>query len=1444
MTRPIAPPIAGLSDAAPFGQHKPNTTTELSNFWTVDPRTGRVGQLSTPSGYTKVTSTVLAANTRVHTLMECIYANPLSIFTNATPVLVENAATGRSLQDILNGITDTDGNTYELDGLNGIVKRNHDLVFQYRIALPSLQLGDVVRSLATDSAGLIFAGVSAGNDPRRAKLWCFEEIEDNRTQLLWEITPGWFTEAIKVTEAGLYCAQNNSSTWQSRMALYVGFSEQNPTLLREWRVAYPVNDADVSAIDGTVATTHPPEPKRGFSPRSPETTAVLEDWSIFDLPHIAERGWTWLSSLSVDGADNTTLTDSTSQPLWADLFGNGRYALEGAAGKGFTHFKGTVAGRDSMFGNGTDQWMRGQDAVSTDFLYRQSNKSLFPAHVKHQFALFALLRVPQKPLATVAMSLNFGIVANAKDRQISVNASWNATTYDNASGGVQIYEDITTANGSSGRATVTAAHSVPCNGAFDAGGLVLITYVFDGGYDDVTVNPTRSCLRINGRPIDRWNSDTGYQTLRPATLLCNAYNNVPSGYTSADLLEFMVLSDWYDTVNGVTSSYTQQRLLEMPFYPDVIPAAGSKTECEKIESLLAGRHGALHILPSGHEANLLCRLVPALDDRTTIDGVVYVWKNAVGATANQVLIDASGATPEQIRANSLRNLHHAINGTGRRGTVYGTLTTPQAGVWSPGVSENSGGGLPTMYVQAREARGPAFTTDTQDGAAAANNARLDWIQNAGATNAATSVTSTPAFTGGNAQGVYPHPYFLYKTSVSGGGPPSSTANDSIFGSLASPYGLLCTWDASNGKLKNAITTSGSGTQTGGGSFLALPFGGIGYGVRFLPDGNMISAGPRQAAVTALATVADNTDIRKIVVTATGYTVTDAAGIASSWSANPGAWDYAYPRMAVDSFGNVYVPFSSAALAASMLIYREIGTSGAINNALMQQVDTLTSDPKGRAVAIDPNTPSFPNAYADKRAEIVYLFTERAATTLLAVHELRLVTVAANTGQPHTVTVRAAGCGTALHQVNDDGTHSVIDANAFDANASMVFWAHAFGRVFMSDGVGPAHVWDPAAGTFGFWRARTGGTIPKRILFLTEYRNRLFGVPADERNVVIGTKSGDPFDVNFAPKGDEAVPLAAFHSRLSETTGNFPDNATGLFAKENDILVAGAMRSIWVLRGDPMQGGQFDMIVKGVGIAYGRAACFTPDGVMFFISDQGELRRLMPEALASKALSTPPLVSGDIAVRLSSAIDFAVCRTELHYEPQNRRLHIRLFKNSAADTSLLKHFTYELDTGAFSERPFGTNAVQPASTLIVSGTADAKRTVWEGGHDGHVRFMDPTANSDDGVVIAQSVLIPLTPNDTDGREWEFRNFAIELTQDSGSRVLMEFVESDNPDALGYAVAIADGILGPGRNTPSTRISGNYVAMRIKSHPTTAQRISIIDMRADGAPCSTQARIRNQ
>lgn len=1439
--REIELPYGGISDELAFDRQKAGTTSGAANVQGWD-ELERRPMISRVPGQSAHTSAVLTTNEKVAMVCDLVYDLPNVTYASlGSSVTVDTQASLPGLTGCTNIVTDSLGAKYALDGNTGFVKYTADLQKIVKVSVPTLERGAILRAITTDDEGHVIVGVSGGGDPKKAAIFCFEAIEDRKYKLLWQIPDadkedqdpddvGWFTEAVWVDGTSLYAAQNDSANLKSRMAVYTGIGVPNPTRVKTWSTTYPTNGGDRSPVDGSIALCHEPNLARGNDPHTPETSMPLEDAKLEDIiTNYSSRARCWHSSADVlargDDDNNAGVENLASVDTWFDKTGNDRHWYKGAiAGDvGATLRKKAVAGRDSLFFNGTNTSYISAPGLTTEFQDRSLNKSVFPCHKKHQFTVVVAARFAMESHVRVLWSRapQFASAPAYDNEQVlAVNAYFNGSGTVAAPGSVFIYEESASASGASGLASGGNATTLP--GCIGSDGLAIITYVFDNGYDDVVSTPSRSQIRVNGRPVDRWTSLGGLATTVAATLGIDKYpaggsllaaggSLLSAGGSNAhfqgDLLEFFVLEDSYDTGFGQTSAFTQRRLIESPTYPDAVWAAGSDTEIERIEGFFAHRCGFAHKLPSGNAAVLDAKSAGSVNDTISIGGITYTLKAAPTTTAYEVKIGASGYL-------TLLNLHHAINGTGSPGVDYGSATPTHTGVFSYGVVANGNtASRADLFVQVRDARGYNTFALTESTA----TVRFDWI------SGATSVTSRNG-SGRNA-GIYPHPYFLFRTvgaasaTLSAGGPPRvlGAGVDSVYSGLVSPHGIISVWDPQTGKLKQTLTTGGPNTH-------GLAWGGVGYGIKWNSVGDLYSTGPRQAIDTNLGTVADNVDRRKFVLLASGWVTTDGATALLNWQAAEGAQTYHYPRIAVDKWDNAYFPIYQSANGTSLIAYKKIAPNTTPGSAAIATVTSLTNDPKGQAVAVDPNYPDLPAAFVDKRAERVTLATELFSTSATDVlYSVRLLSATPARTVTETNIVLAA-CGAKLFSVAAGAAPTQISASAF--STAPLFIDHCTIAKGSDDPnmvaviVDGEHIliYDPKAGTLGNLRARYGGEIPKRPKLCARYKNRLFfGRMSDYPTRIVGSVSGDIYGWDFDPRGEDPIPIAAYRSDLT-TTGDHADIVTALMPIGDDVMLVGGARSVSLMVGDPMMGGQFDSLWTGSGVAFGKAHCTTPDRTSWWITNEAEMVAL------SWGEKVPKIVSRKIAKRLAESIDFTKFQPRLKWIPRSRCIAIMLTPIGAG-TDLRTDWLYFPDTGAFWPRTYGALGVQPTAIEVVGD-----RTLL-GSTDGWVRYFDPSAVDDDGTRIdAYCDLVNFNPQ---GAEMEamFSRFTFVTARAQGSAQFEAYV-LDNPDDT-PSVPVESGELTPGYSTPSLRFSGQNCLVRVGSS-TLHERFALIRASAEARP----------
>lgn len=217
----------------------------------------------------------------------------------------------------------------------------------------------------------------------------------------------------------------------------------------------------------------------------------------------------------------------------------------------------------------------------------------------------------------------------------------------------------------------------------------------------------------------------------------------------------------------------------------------------------------------------------------------------------------------------------------------------------------------------------------------------------------------PSISATTANDPWPHPYILVN-----GPPESSTQSGLNAAKLGRTGALLSKFGANQGVLKWVLADDDNNPE-----LAANDVSGIGYGVAVNSFGEIYTVGPTKGT--------DTSTVRKIrdggdapILDSTEGTADQAAWVAS-WTGE--TMNYHYPRMAVDSFDNVYVPKDTTTDTAALHVYKRQSNSGLVQ---VEYTKTLASSQRGRAVAVDPNTPTTDEySTAVQRAQFVALGTE-------------------------------------------------------------------------------------------------------------------------------------------------------------------------------------------------------------------------------------------------------------------------------------------------------------------------------------------------------------------------------------------------------------------------------------------------------------------------------------
>lgn len=376
------------------------------------------------------------------------------------------------------------------------------------------------------------------------------------------------------------------------------------------------------------------------------------------------------------------------------------------------------------------------------------------------------------------------------------------------------------------------------------------------------------------------------------------------------------------------------------------------------------------------------------------------------------------------------------------------------------------------------------------------------------------------------------------------------------------------------------------------------------------------------------------------------------------------------------------------------------------------------------------------------------------------------------------------------------------------NTGVVFSAANVQKLWFADGVNWCYA-DPTTGTVEAWVA-TAGALPidsenntPRLIETWRGRTVLSGLKKAPQQVFLSRRDV-PTDFDYAPasfSADQAVALQLGNE------GEIGDAVRCLIPWSDDLLIIGCDHSIYVLRGDPNDGGRLDRVTDSVGTAFGRPWCKDPSGVVYFFGSRGAVYRMAPGGM-------PQPISTAIRQELL-AVNTGEYGVSMEYDENWQGLHVFVTKlTEKADTT---HYFYELPRedgagNAWWRTEFANQNHNPLCTAVVDGNEPGDRVVVTGGWDGYVRAIDPAAVKDDFDDIESEVVIgPI------------------LTKLGDEMMLYELqaVFSDDSDDVQYAVyvgdkaetalagtAVASGTWSAGRNlTGLIRRSGHAIFVKI-------------------------------
>jgi len=299
------------------------------------------------------------------------------------------------------------------------------------------------------------------------------------------------------------------------------------------------------------------------------------------------------------------------------------------------------------------------------------------------------------------------------------------------------------------------------------------------------------------------------------------------------------------------------------------------------------------------------------------------------------------------------------------------------------------------------------------------------------------------------------------------------------------------------------------------------------------------------------------------------------------------------------------------------------------------------------------------------------------------------------------------------------------------NSGALYFCDATNWKYYSPVDNTVHVWTPSSGSLP---VDSNGFLP-RLICTWRGRTVLSGLPGDPGDWFMSAVN-DPTDWNYAPIS--ASPTQAIAGSVGPQ-GVLADSITALIPYTDDVLILGCDHSLYMMQGDPANGGQIVLVSNLIGVAFGEAWCMDPYGTIYFVSNRCGIYSLVP--------GQAPLRISQGIEQLLATINTGEVYLRMAWDDVNQGIHV--FVTGLSPLLVSQHYFWEWRSSAWWTSVFANGLMNPLCCFSYFGNLPSDRVVLLGCEDGFVRYFSNQAQLDDGTAIQSSVIIgPLLSADLD------------------------------------------------------------------------------------------------
>ena len=405
-----------------------------------------------------------------------------------------------------------------------------------------------------------------------------------------------------------------------------------------------------------------------------------------------------------------------------------------------------------------------------------------------------------------------------------------------------------------------------------------------------------------------------------------------------------------------------------------------------------------------------------------------------------------------------------------------------------------------------------------------------------------------------------------------------------------------------------------------------------------------------------------------------------------------------------------------------------------------------------------------------------------------------------------------------------GGSGAIGGSGNDEQSLTAASMHQYLFIADGDATSPIKRFDPDASADTVTALTTGsgannwtvgsGSAPTNINTVFRYHDRLVLCEDSENpHLWYMSRSGQPLDFNF----DDSDALAAIYAQ-NTNMGQLGEPIRAASPHGDQCVIFFCDNSTWSLRADPGFGGRLDNLSQRIGCVHRNAWCRTPEGWLFWLSQDGVC------GMRPGCGDAPISVSRERIPEDLMFIDRKFYHVSMEYDIRHRGIHLYITPIETLGAAAKTHYwldTKQTETGDKGSSPTYwplTLTSSPTCTGIYEGSANDNVSDVLIGSEEPDGSSPPTVKQFDQRVDCEAAsYIDYGPLATTGRRDSYSTGSIDqvnsVMASNGESPTWELRTGESPEEAFDATARDKGTWARHNNTTRMRIRDPYYVLRI-------------------------------